>query len=650
MKGKFVFLFIFPLLVFCMSFARTNHETVASSTYPVHNLNRHLNYTTIQGAIDAPETMKGDTIEVDARTYYEHVIIDQSITLVGEDRDTTIIDGNGTGPIIDIAANYVTISNFTVRNAGMDILEMFSGNPPVCIKGGMSPLHDVNVENNVLLNAVWGILFSGVSSLNISNNIISNIVLYAIDLGASYGKHNRNVTISNNLIHDFESFGISIDGDSQYSSIVNNTVENGSCGIDLGSNILTLVVPSNNLVDGNILANNVGINLLVESRQGSSQEGYTNTFRRNNLTNTQYHNLVIWGYNLASFMQDIDSSNTVNGKRIYYLTNISNVKVDPNNYPDAGYMALVNSTNATVTDLDLSGNNDGLLLAGSTNCTLTNMTLGNNHLPVLFPTVEAYPKNYGGLNLFESYNNRIVISKFYNNSYGVGLYHSDWNLFYHNSFINNDRDVISDYYNPFQNISSGYLSTNTWDNGLEGNYWSQYNGTDTDHDGIGDAPYIIDVNNTDNHALMGLFSTFNVSLPYGKVDNVAVISNSTVSSLIFSVWLSSPYDSLQPGQPFIQFSATGESGSAGFCRLMIPKTVLNSSSYAVLVDSHPVNAALLPISNSTQAYLYFTYTHSTHEVIVTIPEFSLLALSLIMLVTLLAPIMYRRKDMRMKKY
>jgi parallel beta-helix repeat protein len=643
MRGKFVFLIILLLLLSCSSFANATYfETATSSTYPVHNLNTHLNYTTIQEAIDAPNTTKGDTIEVDTGTYYEHVIIRKSITLVGEARDTTIIDGNGTGPIIRIAANYVTVSNFTTKNAGTDISEMYSGNPPVCINEGMGT-HDVKVENNVLLSAVWGILLHGVSAVNVSNNIISNIALYAIDLGASYGEHNRNVTISNNLIHDFESFGINIDGDSQYCSIVNNTVENGFSGIDLGSNIETLIAPSNNLVDGNILSNNIAMNLLVESREGSSQEGYTNTFRRNNLANTQYHNLVIWGYNLGSFMQDIDSSNTINNKRIYYLTNISGVEVDPDNYPDAGYMALVNSTNVTVKDLDLSGNNDGLLLVGSTNCTLTNITLGNNHLPVLVPTSEAYPGNYGGLNLFESDNNTMVNSKFYNDSYGAGLYHSDGNLFYHNSFTNNDKDVISDYYNPFQNISSGYFSTNSWDNGLEGNYWSQYNGTDTDRDGIGDVPYIIDVNNTDNHALMGTFSTFNVSLPHGNVDNVAVISNSTVSSLIFAVWLSSPHDGLQPGQPFIQLSATGQSGTVGFCRLMIPRTVLNSSSYVVLVDSQPVNATELPISNSTCVYLYFTYPHSTHEVIVTIPEFSSLILPLFMATTLLAVALCRRK-------
>ncbi len=41
-----------------------------------------------------------------------------------------------------------------------------------------------------------------------------------------------------------------------------------------------------------------------------------------------------------------------------------------------------------------------------------------------------------------------------------------------------------------------------WDNGAEGNYWSDYNGTDTDGDGIGNTPYVIDILNQDRYPLM----------------------------------------------------------------------------------------------------------------------------------------------------
>jgi hypothetical protein len=56
------------------------------------------------------------------------------------------------------------------------------------------------------------------------------------------------------------------------------------------------------------------------------------------------------------------------------------------------------------------------------------------------------------------------------------------------------------------NISSVISASPTfWDNGSIGNYWSDYNGTDADGDGIGDTPYILNDLNQDNHPLMTPF-------------------------------------------------------------------------------------------------------------------------------------------------
>jgi parallel beta-helix repeat protein len=66
------------------------------------------------------------------------------------------------------------------------------------------------------------------------------------------------------------------------------------------------------------------------------------------------------------------------------------------------------------------------------------------------------------------------------------------NVFYHNSFVNNTQYVFI-----------GYVpDPNFWNNGEKGNYWSDYTGVDSDGDGIGDTPYIIDENNKDYYPLM----------------------------------------------------------------------------------------------------------------------------------------------------
>ncbi len=61
-------------------------------------------YPTIQQAVNA--AAPNDTVFVRSGMYYEHVTIDKSLTLQGENRDTTIIDGSGSGNVIYTTANY----------------------------------------------------------------------------------------------------------------------------------------------------------------------------------------------------------------------------------------------------------------------------------------------------------------------------------------------------------------------------------------------------------------------------------------------------------------------------------------------------------------------------------------------------------------
>jgi pectin methylesterase-like acyl-CoA thioesterase len=61
----------------------------------VHNLDTGINYTTIQEAIDALETQSGHTIFVDAGTFFENVEVSKALSLVGEDKGTVIVDGDG---------------------------------------------------------------------------------------------------------------------------------------------------------------------------------------------------------------------------------------------------------------------------------------------------------------------------------------------------------------------------------------------------------------------------------------------------------------------------------------------------------------------------------------------------------------------------
>jgi parallel beta-helix repeat protein len=71
--------------------------------------------TPIQDAIDGAEP--GDTIYVHAGTYVENLVVRKSLVLVGENRSTTVIDGDGSADIIRVCADGCTIRGFTIAGA-----------------------------------------------------------------------------------------------------------------------------------------------------------------------------------------------------------------------------------------------------------------------------------------------------------------------------------------------------------------------------------------------------------------------------------------------------------------------------------------------------------------------------------------------------
>jgi hypothetical protein len=85
--------------------------------YTVHNLNTGLSYSSIQTAIDASQTLSGHAILVDSGTYFENINITKAIYLIGEDVQSTIIDGrlNSEESVVAIQANNVTVMGFTIQ-------------------------------------------------------------------------------------------------------------------------------------------------------------------------------------------------------------------------------------------------------------------------------------------------------------------------------------------------------------------------------------------------------------------------------------------------------------------------------------------------------------------------------------------------------
>ena len=228
-----------------------------------------------------------------------------------------------------------------------------------------------------------------------------------------------------------------------------------------------------------------------------------------------------------------------------------------------------------------------------------------------------------GIGLHSSSNNSIFGNTILNNEYGISVKHASNNSIHYNNFLNNEVQESA--------IALPYLKNN-WDAGYPsgGNFWSDYTGEDADGDGIGDTIRVIDENNTDNYPLMGMFADFKATSEH----HVQTICNSTISDFQFN-------------GTAISFNVTGEDETIGLCRICIPTAVMNDT-YTVLVNGMEVPHTLLPFSNSTYSYLYFTYTHSTQDVVI-IPEFpSVFIVPLLMALTLGVAVLLTKKRLYIK--
>jgi len=226
--------------------------------------------------------------------------------------------------------------------------------------------------------------------------------------------------------------------------------------------------------------------------------------------------------------------NIVVNKSIYLVgENKENTIIDGQGFTTV----YINSSSVCISDFTITNattwSNDGIYIDSCSMISITNCNIYNN--------------NGDGIVLYHSDKNIISDCNLHHNSYyyGIRMINSSWNDIVRCNMLNNvgagiflwvdsNNNTISEclianndkgmvirsynfeksennkiFLNNFINNSeyNAYdLFSNKWDNGAYGNYWDDYNGTDSDGDGIGDTPY--NINGSDNQDLYPLMEEF----------------------------------------------------------------------------------------------------------------------------------------------
>jgi parallel beta-helix repeat protein len=304
-----------------------------------------IDFTKIQLAVDAASD--GDIIEVRSGTYDENVDLNKQLILMGVDtgEGKPVVDAERDGSPIAVMVDGCTVDGFNAI-----------GSDDEDDGAGIRLESSNNMIANNLINSNHG---RGIFLLGPSNN--NTISTNDINHNDGVGICLLDDCVDNRLIDNNVCFngdhGIELEGDCTNSTLLNNNASfNGEIGI-------YIIECDNATLTNNTVSNNEGGIFLNDGR---------NYILRNNTINNNTCNFdVEYGD-----VQDIDTSNTIGGKPIYYLVNQANVVIDSS--WNAGYVGVVDSNNITVKDLTLTNNGQGVLFDDVQNSRIENMIVENN--------------------------------------------------------------------------------------------------------------------------------------------------------------------------------------------------------------------------------------------------------------------------------
>jgi parallel beta-helix repeat protein len=454
----------------------------------------------------------GDTVFVynESSPYYERIIVNRSINLIGEDKKTTVIDAEDKGSVVKIVVDGVKISGFTIRDA---IPYYNRDNMGIKISSNYNTIYD-----NAIVSSYLGIRLVSYSSNNvISSNYISN------HGGITFTEYNTNNIVSNNSICSNDGYGLYLWTGSSNNIFLNNNINFNYIGLFLSTpksrnNTISNNSICSNRVDGihfRLTNNNTVSNNTISGHDGNGIFLYysgcsNNNISANNISKNHY------GINLVSVHDNIIHDNNV----IY--SSKCNIRIE-------------NGHDNTITRNKVVDTDVGIYIYSDNNVVSENNVTENNH----------------GIYLLSARNNLINENNITNNAeYGVFvdkklLQYSYKNKIYHNNFVNNRKNA----YDNGNVIGPKNIWYDAYPSG--GNYWDDYKGKDRFHgpkqnrlggDGIGDKSYRIGpflFRNMDEYPLMNPYGVSINTNPAVQNNNEQYLNGLSSSQILKSVTFNS---------------------------------------------------------------------------------------------------------------
>ena len=233
----FILLFIGPIMPSKGLYFRQSYKQMGNII--IVNASGSGDYTHIQWAIDSASN--GDTIFIECGEYNEKITISKKITLIGENRDRTIISGNFKDHVVEIVADEVCLSELKIIN---DPIGIWLNGADRCI-----------IENTILLNNWNGLQLSSDSN---NNHILGNTINQNSNIGVYIADSSMNIVIDNDICNN-NLCGITFNGGFR-NEIKESNIKSNNEGIRCSNSY-------NNIIDGNMIEfNNNGI-YLYESNE-----------------------------------------------------------------------------------------------------------------------------------------------------------------------------------------------------------------------------------------------------------------------------------------------------------------------------------------------------------------------------------------------